>query len=186
MFFGSNPAEVRTGPRKGLRVLAREDDAGFAIINSFTDEQKARATIAAKAPSEIITKNDRKANPGPPVGVAYGDMTDVQKAALTDLVQYYAHRLRPEIADADIAKIAAAGWEKVFFAWAGSTTPGAGHYYRLHGPTFLVEMDNTQNNANHVHTVSRDAANDFGEDLLKEHYQAHAGDAEHGHDAAGR
>ena len=98
------------------------------------------------------------------------------------LVENYAYRLRPELADQDLAKIAAAGFEKIRFAWAGGIEPGQGHYYRLHGPTFLVEFDNTQNNANHIHTVWRDAANDFGEDLLREHYAQQSGDAVHGHD----
>jgi hypothetical protein len=183
VFFGTNPAEVRDGARKGLRVLAAEDDLGHELIVSLNDEQKKKAIIDATAPKEIITGNSRKANPGPPVGVAFADLTDGQKKMLTDLVDYYAHRLRPEMAADDMDKIATAGWDKVHFAWAGSTTPGEGHYYRLHGPTFLVEFDDSQNNANHVHTVWRDSANDFGEDLLKEHYEAHVQDPAHGHDA---
>ena len=89
------------------------------------------------------------------------------------LVENYAYRLRPELADHDLAKIAAAGFKNIHFAWAGGLEPGQAHYYRLHGPTFLVEFDNTQNNANHIHTVWRDSANDFGEDLLREHYDHH-------------
>ena len=191
VFLGSNPAEVREGPRKGLRVLAREDDAGFEMMKSLTDEQKKKAHFeytdpknpAIHVPGEIITSNARKANPGPPVGLAFADMTDAQKKAAAELVEFYAHRLRFELASDDVAKIEKAGWDKVHFAWAGSTTPGEPHYYRLHGPTFLVEFDDTQNKANHIHTVWRDSANDFGEDILKEHYQAAAGDAGHGHDA---
>ena len=75
------------------------------------------------------------------------------------------------LADQDLAKIQRAGWDKVLFAWAGSIKPGEGHYYRVQGPTFLLEYDNTQNNANHIHSVWRDFENDFGEDLLRRHYQ---------------
>jgi hypothetical protein len=76
------------------------------------------------------------------------------------------------LAEQDLKKIETAGWDKIYFAWAGALEPGKGHYYRIQGETFMIEYDNTQNNANHVHSVWRDPANDFGEDLLKQHYQA--------------
>jgi hypothetical protein len=101
---------------------------------------------------------------------------------LMTLVEYYAYRLRPELASEDLQRIEQAGWEKIHFAWAGATDKGQGHYYRLHGPTFLVEFDNTQNNANHIHTVWRDAQNDWGEDILRRHYDEHQNDPAHGHD----
>ncbi|MDB5293424.1 MAG: hypothetical protein JWL69_4665 [Phycisphaerales bacterium] len=177
IFLGSNPAEVRQGPRKGLRVLAEEEDMGFALIKSLSPDQQKKAIINDKAPNEIITGADRKANPGEPAGVAAGGMNAEQKTQLMALIEFYANRLRPELADDDMKKIEKAGIDKIHFAWAGATAPGEAHYYRIHGPTFLVEFDNTQNNANHVHTVWRDAANDFGEDLLKKHYEDHPHDA---------
>jgi hypothetical protein len=94
-----------------------------------------------------------------------------QKKLLRQLVEEYVRRCRPEVADADLARADAAGFEKVHFAWAGPDTPGQGHYYRIQGPTFLLEFDNTQNNANHVHAVWRDFTGDFGEDLLARHYR---------------
>lgn len=182
VFFGSNPAKVRDGPRKGLRVLGTEEDLGRELIKSLDDDQRKKAIIETTAPKEIITGNSRKANPGPPVGIPASELNPQQKKLLMTLVENYAYRLRPELADHDLAKIDKAGFENIHFAWAGGLEPGQGHYYRLHGPTFLVEFDNTQNNANHIHTVWRDSANDFGEDLLKEHYAEHANDPEHGHD----
>jgi lysophospholipase L1-like esterase len=182
VFFGSNPAEVREGPRKGLRVLAAEDDLGHGLINALDEGQRKKAIIKTTAPREIITGNSRKANPGPPVGIAAGELNAQQKKLLMTLVENYAYRLRPELAEQDLAKIDKAGFENIHFAWAGGLQPGQGHYYRLHGPTFLVEFDDTQNNANHIHTVWRDAANDFGEDLLKEHYTENASNPAHGHD----
>ena len=182
VFFGTNPAEVRDGPRKGLRVLALEDDLGHELIKSLDADQQKKAIIETTAPKEIITGNTRKANPGPPVGLAVSEMTPPQKKLVMTLVGNYAYRLRPELADEDLAKIDKAGFENIKFAWAGGLEPGQGHYYRLHGPTFLVEFDDTQNNANHIHTVWRDSANDFGEDLLKEHYDAEKNNPAHGHD----
>ncbi len=182
VFFGTNPATVLDGPRKGLRVLAVEEDLGRELVKSLTDSQRKTAIYDSKSPNEIITGNSRKAKPGPPVGLAAGDMTAAQQKLLMTLVENYAYRLRPELADQDLAKIAAAGFKEIHFAWAGGIVPGQPHYYRLHGPTFLVEFDDTQNNANHIHTVWRDSANDFGEDLLREHYDHHKNDPGHGHD----
>eukprot|EP01035_Chromulina_nebulosa_P045411 gene45411-biopygen31340 len=85
-------------------------------------------------------------------------------------VEEYARRHRPEIADAELRRIHLAGFDKVTFLWAGGTDPNSGRYYRVMGPTFLIEYDRVQNEANHVHSIWRDAANDFGEDLLKLHY----------------
>ena len=178
VFMGTNPAEVRQGPRKGLRVLAVEEDLGWELIKSLGEAQRKKATIDGKSPAEIITSNARKANPGAPVGVPGSEMTPAQKKLLMTLVEYYAYRLRPELAGQDLARIDRAGFEKIYFAWAGGLEPGEGHYYRLHGPTFLVEFDNTQNQANHIHTVWRDATDDFGEDLLRQHYD-HSKHADH-------
>jgi hypothetical protein len=171
VFFGVNPAEVRDGPRKGLRLLAHEEDLGFTLVNSLSEGQKKTGVIDAKAPKEMITGNQRKANPGAPVGIAYPDLNDAQKKELVELTNIFARRVRAELAHDDLEKIEKAGWDKVHFAWAGAFAPGEPHYYRIHGPTFLVEFDSVQG-ANHIHSVWRDSANDFGEDLLKEHYAA--------------
>jgi hypothetical protein len=175
VFFGVNPAEVRDGPRKGLRILAHEEDLAFILVNSLTDDQKKTAVIDAKAPKEMISGNQRKADPGQPVGITFANLNDVQKKQLVELTEIYAHRLRPELAADDLEKINQTGWEKVHFAWAGAFAPGEPHYFRIHGPTFLAEFDSVQG-ANHIHSVWRDSANDFGEDLLKTHYAAHAHD----------
>jgi hypothetical protein len=170
-FLGSNPAEVREGARKGLRVLADEQDLGLKLLGLLNDPQKQKAILSSNAPGKIITGADRKADIGEPKGVAYAELDATQQAALRVLVKVYAYRLRDELAEQDLATIDAAGWDKVYFAWAGTSDSKGGHYYRIHGPTFLVEYDNTQNDANHVHTVWRDLKNDFGEDLLRRHYE---------------
>jgi hypothetical protein len=171
-FLGSNPAEVREGPRKGMRTLRDEEEQGFALAHSLDETQKKAAIFSATAPKEIITANNRLADVGKPAGIAWPDLKPEQQSKLRALVELYAHRLRNELAQHDLAEIDQAGWSNLRFAWAGGTEDGVGHYYRIHGPTFLVEFDNTQNNVNHIHTVWRDFKNDFGEDLLKQHYAA--------------
>jgi hypothetical protein len=170
-FLGANPAEVREGPRKGLRVLAKEEDMGRAFIKSLDEAQQKKAIIRRDAPKEIITGAERQAVLQKFEGIAYSDLNDQQKMGLVELIKLYADRLRPELAADDMRRINQAGLDKIYFAWEGGTEPGQGHYYRIHGPMFLVEYDDTQNNANHIHTVWRDLENDFGDDALKRHYQ---------------
>lgn len=169
-FFGTNPAEVRDGPKKGLRILGEEDDLGRAFVKSLDPAQQRVAVIAERAPSEIITGNAKRIDPLKPAGLVASQMTPAQVTKLTELTRLYLDRYRPEIADEAWTKIVAAGIERISFAWAGGFEPGQGHYYRLQGPTFLLEFDNTQNRANHIHTVWRDFTNDFGRDFLAEHY----------------
>lgn len=170
-FFGTNPAEVRTGPRAGLRVLAAEEDLGRKLVKSLDAKQSAVAVFSPDAPSDILTGAKRKAWRLEPLGIAGNALTPVQRETLATLIKEYLGRNRAEVAAADWAKIEKAGWSKIHFAWAGGTEPGTGHYYRIQGETFLLEYDNTQNNANHIHAVWRDLENDFGDDLLKRHYE---------------
>ena len=128
------------------------------------------AIFAEKSPNEIATSNNKRIDPLAPAGLAVAQMTPAQNAQCLALLKVYLDRYRADIGDDALAKIRAAGWEKVRFAWAGGMEKGQGHYYRLQGPTFLVEYDNTQNNANHIHTVWRDFNGDFGRDVLAAHY----------------
>lgn len=172
MFFGSNPAEVRIDhPQRGKRALAAEEDQGRALMKSFSSAQRAAALIATTAPEEILTGNDREAKLAAPTGLDYAALGPAQQAALRALVDVYAGRLRPEIAAAARQRIADRGWDQVRFAWAGGLEPGQGHYYRIHGPGFVIEYDCTQNQANHIHTAWRDFTGDFGRDLLREHIE---------------
>jgi len=173
-FMGSNPAEVKEGPRKGVRVLGREEDLARQLVKSLDATQQNAALFDKVAPKDIITAADRTAKALSPEGIAYGKLDAKQKAQLKAVVGEYVNRLRPDLAKMDLAKIEKGGWDKVHFAWAGPMEPGEGHYYRVQGPTFLLEYDNTQNGANHVHAVWRDFNGDFGDDLLKKHYaEAH-------------
>jgi len=169
-FFGSNPGEVRVGPRAGLRVLGAEEDLGRQLVRSLDDGQKKIAIYTNTSPREVITGNDRKAHALTPTGLVAAKMNTAQQNLLRQIIEEYVRNYRPELADEDLKNIEKGGWDGIFFAWAGGVEPGRGHYFRVQGPTFLMEFDNTQNDANHIHTVWRDLKNDFGGDLLREHY----------------
>jgi len=172
LFFGANPAEVRQGERKGLRALAGEEDKGRALVQSLDDKQKAAAIFDQKAPGDIITMNAKKVDPLKADGIAYEQLSKSQRELFSQLIEEYLSRMPQDVADERRAKLKAAGMEKIYFAWAGGINRGDPHYYRLQGPTFLVEYDDTQNDANHIHSVWRDFNGDFGVDLLREHYKA--------------
>jgi hypothetical protein len=172
-FIGSNPAEVPIGPRKGERVLAEEDDLGRDFMKSLSPAQQRVARFSDKAPADILTSNKKRVDPLSPEGIAFTALTPPQRDALVALVKLYVGRWRPELAGETFAKISAVGLDKLIFAWAGGLERGDGNYYRIQGPTFLIEFDNVQNRANHIHTVFREFEGDFGRDLLQEHYQQH-------------
>jgi TonB family protein len=177
LFFGANPAEVREGERKGLRALAGAEDKGRDLITALDEKQRAVAIFDKTAPGDIISMNKRKADPLNPEGVSAGQLNKEQKALLEKLLDEYLSRMPQDIADERSKKLRAAGFDKIYFAWAGGINKGDPHYYRIQGPTFLVEYDDTQNNANHIHSVWRDFNGDFGDDLLREHYRTSQHDA---------
>ena len=170
-FFGSNPAIVRTGLQRGTQVLKLETDLGFTLVNSLNANQLKTAVVAQKAPADIFSSNKRRAALLEPKGLGYNDMNEQQKKTFLQLLNVYVKNYQLGFSKRLMEKIETAGIENLSFAWAGSLQPGAGHYYRIQGPMLLIEYDNTQNNANHVHSVVRDLTNDFAEDILREHYQ---------------
>jgi hypothetical protein len=174
-FFGANPAEVREGPRKGLRTLAAEEDLGRDLMESLTPEEKKVAIVTADAYKDILTEASRKAAlAGQPSGLSAAKMSKKQFELLQTLISNYAQNVPEQLAQARMEHLKKAG-TNVFFAWAGVEQRGGPHYYRIQTPTFLIEYDNTQNNANHIHSVWRDFNGDFGLDLLAMHYQASHG-----------
>ena len=171
-FFGANPAEVMDGPMKGTRALAAEDELARAFLAALTDEQRKTAVVSEKAPTDIVTGNSRRANALDAVGIVVGTLTSKQQEMLMRLIEEHAAAQPAALAEQRLAKVRADGWANVRFAWMGSTVkgPGNGNYYRIQGKSFLIEYDNTQNQANHQHIVWRDFAGDFGVDVLAEHY----------------
>jgi hypothetical protein len=171
-FFGANPAEVREGPRKGLRTLGAEEDLGRAVIQSLDPGQRKVAIVDGQAYKDIITFDSRQAAlKGQPSGLLASQMNAKQFDLLLALVEEYARNMPDQIAEAREEQIKKAGKE-IYFAWAGGIEKGDPHYYRVQTASFLIEYDDTQNNANHIHAVWRDFHGDFGLDLLKLHYES--------------
>ncbi len=171
-FFGANPAEVLHGPRAGLRVLSAEEDLGREVIASLDGEQRLVAIVDAEAYRDILTAQSRKAAlAGQPNGLPAAMMNAKQFEHLTALMLEYVQNLPAQVAVIREEQIRNAG-DNIYFAWAGGVKKGDPHYYRVQTPSFLIEYDCTQDNANHIHSVWRDFSGDFGEDLLKKHYHA--------------
>jgi len=170
-FLGGNPGEVRTGgPRQGERVLGEEEDLGHAVIQSLDAAQKKIAIFTDKAPNEIVTTNKHHVTPLSPEGITAAQLNPAQRERLFALVRVYTNRWRPELSAETFAAFTA-NLDKLTFAWAGATERGkVATYYRIQCPEYLIEFDNSQNNANHIHTTVRAFKGDFGTDLLAEHY----------------
>jgi hypothetical protein len=152
MFVGANPARVLSGPNAGFRLLAAEEDLGRELVTMLSPDKLKVALIDAKAPGEILTRNDPKVAPLATEGLAAASMSERERAQLKRLLELYVGRMTADAARDALARIEHAGFEKLHFAWAGGTEMGQPHYYRIHGPTLLIEYDDTQNDANHIHT----------------------------------
>ena len=172
LFFGSNPAEVKHGARKGLRTLAEEEDWARDLVHSMTDDQRQAAIVDPTAPADILTRTYRVTDPSmTPQGIGFGRLDDAQRTRLVDLIRHYVFRANSVAADNYWSHIEKSGWDNVHFAWAGPLERWQGHYYNIRHDRFVIEYDNTQNGANHIHSVLRDYTHDFGEDLLAAHYE---------------
>ena len=169
--YGTNPALVKEGPRKGLRVLAREEDLARDLMSALTADQKKIAIVTKSAYKDVLTAQDRKAMlEGQPAGLSAAKMTAVQRDLLHKVVEEYAMNMTEQVAQARMDLMKKAG-NNLNFVWAGVEERGGPHYYRVQSPAFVLEYDNTQNDSNHVHAVWRDFNGDFGADLLGMHIQ---------------
>lgn len=168
-FYGANPAEVRDGPRTGLRVLGDEEELGRQLMASLSVNQQATAKFQAHAPEDILTVPGEPIDLGRPAGIPASALDANQRGLLWRIIRLYAHNLRGELAEGVIEEIDSAGVDNIHFAWAGGTAPDERCYYRLHGPTFVLEFDKT--GPNHIHTVWHSTTNDFGLDALERHYE---------------
>lgn len=180
-FMGSNPAlvprDIEAGPRAGTRVLGEEEDLARALLGALGPAQRKAAHFDSRTYGDIVSRNARKLDPLSPVGVGFEQLPAAEQASLLRLIQAFASHLRPELAEARLARVRAGGLPSIRFGWAGASKRGEPFYFRVQGKSFLIEYDNS--GGNHVHSVWRDFAGDFGRDVLGEHY-AGAADA-HGH-----
>jgi len=188
-FFGANPHEVPQGPHKGMRALAKEEDLARALLTSFDVSQRRQAIFLDIAPYDIVTMASIRAKlEGDPQGLPASKMNKKQVEMLLALIEEYATNMTPEVAAERMKVVRQARPDRLFFGWAGSidrTPPQPvvigqpttgnraekGNYYRVQGPTFLIEYDNTQNLSNHTHSVWRDFDGDFGLDVLALHHR---------------
>lgn len=180
-FFGSNPAEVRTGVSAGTRVLAVEEDLSRTLVQSLSQSQLDLTVLQGDAPRDIFTAAEKEVRPLENLGILYGQLNPEQREILMAIITEVASAQADGISDERIQKIRDDGIEDIKFAWMGSTERGGAHYYRVQGASFLIEYDNTQNNANHIHLVWRDFDGDFGRDLIRLHYDAVATEYGSGH-----
>jgi hypothetical protein len=176
LFLGANPATVPHGPLAGRRALDGEETLARAVLLALSPAQRRIAVVDPVAPPDILSGTGQRADCREvPTGIAGDELDRDGRDALERLIRHYLGRVAPAIAESAWDEVRSAGLESVTFAWAGPDEPGRGHYYAIHGPRLLIEYDNTQNGANHIHAVWRDATNDWGEDLLGAHYRsAHA------------
>ncbi|MDP1964892.1 MAG: DUF3500 domain-containing protein [Reyranella sp.] len=170
-FAGAHPATVRDGPNRGFRLLGTSEDLARQIMAGLTDAQRQSAIIADRSFGEIVASPQRERDLGRPRGLDLGQMDAAQRALVEALMDRFLGTLAPDLVVAQKKRVMDQGLAAFRFAWAGSLTPGQAHYFRVHGPATVIEHDNTQNGANHIHAVWRDLAADFGRDALADHYR---------------
>lgn len=167
--YCTNPAIVKQGAvgiETGTRVLEKEETLAFELVNSLSDDQKQTAMISKTAPQEVRAAGEKQPPQDKPAGIAAAKLNNDQKKLLRQLVEVYLKNHPEEVVARHLDGLEQAGWDNLHFAWAGALEPGVGHYYRIQGPTFLVEFINVQpdaagNRANHIHSVWRDMRGDF-------------------------
>ena len=168
-FFGANPAEVRKGPKTGLRILGNREDLAFELMDSLDSGQRSKALIYDEAPSDILTYNSTKVSLPREEGLPAARMSGTQKEVLMSLLTDYVSQVRSDVSQEKLNAFKEEGIDHIHLAWAGPVEKGKAHYYRLHGGNFVVEFDNRQDGANHIHSVMRDVENDFAADVLRDH-----------------
>jgi len=168
-FFGANPAEVRKGPKNGLRILGAREDLAFDLMESLDEKQVEESIICDAAPADIVTFNSSKASLMTYEGLPAAKMNGAQKELLMAVVAEYVNQVNTDVAEQKLADLKKTGLDHLYWAWAGPVTKDEPHYYRIHGGDFVVEFDNRQDGANHIHSVWRDVENDFAADVLREH-----------------
>ena len=170
-FLGANPAEVPEGPRRGVRALRRQEDTARSLLASLDAGQRDVAIFDDVAPTNVVTGAELVVDPLDPIGIEASALSSSQRDLLMDVIDSYISFMSDDIAALRNAEVREGGVENIRFAWAGPTERGEVAYYRVQGPNFLIEFDNTQNDPNHIHAAFRDFDGDLGRDLLREHLE---------------
>ena len=168
-FLGANPATVPSGARKGLRAMKAQEDTARDLLASLDAGQREAAIFDDVAPTNVVTGADLVVDPLDPVGIQGSALSSAQQEMLMAVVDSYVGLMADDVAELRRAAVAEGGIEDTWFAWAGPTARGEVAYYRVQGPNFLIEFDNTQEDPNHIHAAYRDFDGDLGRDLLREH-----------------
>ncbi len=176
-FWGSNPAKIPHGPEAGHRVMGREYHLGLELARSLTQEQRRVAVIGDRSLGNIVTERGRAQELRVPTGLPFATLSEGQRDLLMAIVAEHVGNATDAVGLPYLAKVRQDGFDALRLAWAGEMVEGEAFYYRLHHPRLLIELDCTQNNANHIHSVWRDPTADWGRDVLGDHYRHH-----HDHD----
>ena len=169
LFLGANPAEVKDGDSKGLRILKKREDLAFELVNSMSKDQHDIATIYENTPKDIITYNSSRVTVPVVEGISWDELTIGQQELLKSLITEYVNQVKPELVKSKLEYLESNSLKSVKFGWAGGLDLGEAYYYRIHGQSLFIELDNYQSGANHVHSVWRDVENDFAQDVLRKH-----------------
>ena len=178
LHLGADPKVIPSGRHAGWAVLVGETAKGFALRNALTAGQAKQAVLSENVPGDIFTLPGRDLALQTPAGLSA--LRGYPRDLLESLIDEYLGNLRPDVARTYRSAMQAAGFDKLHFAWMGPSEPGKAVYYRVHGPTLLIEYDNVfppnsrgPNDPNHIHTVLRSPGNDFGDDWLRRHHLEH-------------
>ena len=173
-FIGTDPAEYPISEYAGWRVLGQEEDLGIKLISLLSTVQQKKAIMSTAVPRDIITAAESGKRLVDNWGILGAEMNNNQKAVLQYIIREFVFNLEYDKATIEYDKIVKAGIDKIYFGWIGEIDEKKPHYYVLNGPTFIIEFDNNggpRNIPNHIHSIWREKGNEFGEDVLKKHFQ---------------
>lgn len=169
-FWGSNPGVLLDGPEKGKIVLKNDHNWGLKLVNSLSTQQLEQALVSSQTYGEILTTNRAAVQFIENNGIKNSQLKPSQKKQLKKIVYHHLDRMEKAVSQRAVKLLENEDWKSITFSWAGKMKKLTPHYYRIQGKSFLIEYDNSQNNANHIHTVWREFEGDFGKDLIRKHY----------------
>jgi hypothetical protein len=180
-FMGTEPVTADAGKYEGITVFREEESRGYALMTSLSSAQRSLALLDEDLPGEVLTTAFRDNFELRYEGIPYRDLSSVQQQALLDLVEIYVGRMRADQAALKMDEIDA-HLEETYFAWMGRVDDASPFYYRVQSPVILIEfdhqrgvaLDNAEASRAHIHTIVRTPnGNDYGADLLRQHYERH-------------